>query len=61
MRAWARLIAKIYEIDLLVFPRCESEMKIIAVIEDSEEVGHIILHLISIGRSPPGLDIFRLN
>jgi hypothetical protein len=30
--AWARLIAKVYEIDLLVCPRCWCRMRILAVI-----------------------------
>ena len=31
---WARLIQKIYEIDPLVCPRCFSQMRVIAAIED---------------------------
>jgi hypothetical protein len=32
--AWARLIAKVYEVDPLICPRCGSEMKLIALITD---------------------------
>jgi len=59
--AWARLIAKVYEIDPLLCPRCGSEMRLIAVITNSQEVGKILRHLLKIGRSPPGLDASALN
>jgi hypothetical protein len=54
--AWARLLAKIYEVDPLVCPRCSSQMRILAVIVDPGEVKRILRHLIKIGRPPPGLD-----
>ena len=59
--AWARLIAKVYEIDPLVCPRCGSEMRLIAVITDPAEVRTILRHLVKIGRAPPGLDASALN
>jgi hypothetical protein len=59
--AWARLIAKVYEIDPLVCPRCGSEMKLLAVITDPAEVRTILRHLLKIGRAPPGLDASALN
>lgn len=60
-RTWARLLAKVYEVDPMVCPKCGAEMKVIAVIEDPDELKRIIQHLIKIGRSPPGLDPDRLN
>jgi hypothetical protein len=54
--AWARLIAKVYEVDPLICPRCGSEMKLIALITDPAQVGKILRHLIKTGRAPPGLD-----
>jgi hypothetical protein len=33
-RAWARPLARAYEVDALVCPKCGSEMKVIAVIQD---------------------------
>ncbi|MCC6351506.1 MAG: hypothetical protein IT202_03250, partial [Fimbriimonadaceae bacterium] len=33
-RAWARLIQKVYEVNPLLCPRCGSEMKVVAVIDD---------------------------
>lgn len=60
-RAWARLLAKVYEVDPLVCPKCGAEMKVIAIIEDSHEVKRILRHLVKIGRSPPGFDPDRLD
>ena len=60
-RAWARLLAKVYEVDPMVCPKCGAEMKVIAVIEDSDELKRILRHLVKIGRSPPGFDPDRLN
>jgi hypothetical protein len=33
-RAWARLLAKVYEIDPLVCPKCGHEMNVVAIIQD---------------------------
>jgi hypothetical protein len=60
-RAWARLLAKVYEIDPLVCPKCGSEMKVIAVIQDPVEIRDILTHLVKAGRAPPGLDPTVLN
>jgi hypothetical protein len=60
-RAWARLLAKVYEIDPLVCPNCGSEMKIIAVIQDPVEIRDILTHLVKTGRAPPGFDPTLLN
>ena len=59
--AWARLIAKVYEIDLLICPRCSSKMRVLAVITNPAEVKKILRHLIKIGCPPPGLDPALLN
>ncbi len=53
---WARLIAQVYEVDPLECPRCQSPMKVIAVITDPDEVRKILRHLVKVGRSPPGLE-----
>ncbi|MEX2444032.1 MAG: transposase [Alkalispirochaeta sp.] len=60
-RAWARLLAKVYEADPFVCPKCGADMKVIAVIEDPDELKRILRHVIKIGRSPPGFDPDRLN
>jgi hypothetical protein len=41
-QAWARLLAKVYEVDPFVCPRCGSEMRVIAVIRDPEEIKKIL-------------------
>jgi hypothetical protein len=53
---WARLIAKIYEIDPLVCPKCGSEMKVLSVITDPYEIKKILKHLLKTNKAPPGLD-----
>jgi hypothetical protein len=60
-QAWARLLAKVYESDPLICPKCGGEMKVIAVIENPDEIKRILRHLVKIGRPPPGLDLARLN
>lgn len=41
-RAWARLVAKVYEIDPLVCPKCGGKMKVTAVIENPDEIRRIL-------------------
>ncbi len=60
-RAWARLLAKVYEVDPLVCLKCGAGMRGIAIIEDPDELKRILRHLVKIGRSPPGLNPDRLN
>lgn len=60
-RAWARLLSKVYEIDPLVCPMCGGEMRVIAVIENPDEIKRILRHLVKIGRPPPGFDPDQLN
>jgi len=44
-RNWARLIQKVYEIDPLICPKCEGEMRVISVIEDQAIIKKILQHL----------------
>ena len=60
-RAWARLLAKVYEVDPFVCPKCGAEMKVIAIIEEPDELRRILRHPVKIGRSPPGFDPDRPN
>ena len=55
-QAWAPLLAKLYEVDPPICPKCGSQMKAIAVIQDRQEIRNILRHLVKIGRSPPGFD-----
>ncbi|GAH54145.1 unnamed protein product, partial [marine sediment metagenome] len=59
--SWARLIKKVYEVDPLVCKKCQSPMKILAVITDPEEVKKILRHLVKTHHTPPGLDPASLN
>jgi hypothetical protein len=58
---WARLLAKVYEVDALRCNRCGSPMKVLALITDPQQCRRILLHLIKTGAAPPGLDISALN
>jgi len=44
-RSWAQLIYQVYETDPLKCPKCGSQMKIIAFIQEREEVIRILKHL----------------
>jgi hypothetical protein len=55
-KAWARLLSKVYEIDPMVCPKCGSEMKVIAIIQEPAEIDRILRHLVKQRRPPPGLD-----
>jgi len=52
-QAWARLLEKVYEVDPLVCPKCGSEMKVIAVIQEPEEIRRILAHLVKIAGGRP--------
>jgi NAD-dependent dihydropyrimidine dehydrogenase PreA subunit len=53
--SWARLIAKVYELDPMTCPKCSSEMSVIAVITFEYEIKKILRHLAITGKSPPGI------
>ena len=52
---WARLIAKIYEVDSMICPKCSSEMCVVAIITSEYEVKKILQHLVKTGKSPPSV------
>ncbi len=60
-KTWARLLAKIYEIDPFLCPKCGSEMRVIAVIQNTAEIKRIMKHLKKVGRPPPGVDYTKLT
>jgi len=41
---WARLIRKIYNVDLLLCPKCQGSVKIISFIENNKIVAKILRH-----------------
>jgi transcription elongation factor Elf1 len=52
-RTWARLLAKVYEIDVFKCPKCGGRMSVVAVIRDPDEIRKIIACLYTQGRGPP--------
>ena len=48
-------------VDPVVCPKCGCQMKVIAIIEDPDELGRILRHPVKMGRSPPGFRPDRLN
>ena len=42
---WAQLIQQVYEVDPLVCPKCQGDMKIISFIEDPDVMRTILVHL----------------
>jgi len=59
--AWARLLAKIYEVHPFVCDKCGSAMRVIAIIQDYAEIMKILQHLVKQGRAPPGVDAASFN
>jgi hypothetical protein len=54
-RSWAQLIKRVYEVDPLVCPKCQGEMRIVAFIIDHDVVDAILRHLATAeARSPRG-------
>ena len=53
--------SEVYEVDPFICPKCGSEMKVIAVIQEPQEIKRILGHLVKQGRSPPGFDPASLN
>ena len=44
-KGWAEMIRKIYEVDMLVWPRCGGRMKVVAFLTEPAVVDRIIRHL----------------
>lgn len=55
-QTWARLIQKVYEVDPLICPYCNSEMKVVAIIQDRSEIKKIITCFEKKNKSPPVLE-----
>ena len=52
-KAWARLLAKVYEVNPFLCPKCGGTMSVIAVIQDPAEIRSIIACLAQKARGPP--------
>jgi len=55
------LKAKIYEINPYLCPKCGSEMRVIAVIQDTAEIKKILKHLKKIGWAPPCVNYAEIS
>ena len=44
-KSWARLIQKVYEVDPLLCPKCQGQMKIISFIEEQAVIKQILQHI----------------
>ena len=44
-RGWARLLKRVFDLDLEHCPQCGGDMKIIAAIEEPEVIAKILMHL----------------
>jgi len=51
-KKWRELIKKIWEVDPLICPRCGGEMRIVALLDDSEIIEKILRHLNTSPRIP---------
>jgi len=52
--SWARLLKRVFNIDISICPRCQGQMRILAAIEDPKIIRKILDHL-GIPSSPPKL------
>ena len=50
---WARLLKRVFDIDLEHCPQCGGEFKVIAAIEESAVIVRILTHLGLPARAPP--------
>ena len=51
--SWARLLKRVFEIDLELCPNCGGELKIIAAILEAPVIDRILTHLALQARAPP--------
>jgi hypothetical protein len=62
--SWARLIAKVYQVDPLVCTHCGQRMSILAFVSDQHSISRILEHLglrsPQQGRPPPAREILRV-
>ncbi len=54
-RGWARLLKRVFDLDLEHCPQCGGDMKIIAAIEEPEVIAKILMHLRLPARARPTL------
>ena len=59
--SWARLLKRVFDIDLEHCPQCGGALKIIAAIEDPPVIARLLAHLSLPTRAPPRLPARRLD
>jgi len=63
--SWARLIAKVYQVDPLVCTRCGRRMSILAFVSDQHSISRILEHLglrsPQLDRPPPAREIREIT
>jgi len=65
-RSWARLLRRVFAIEILICPHCHGERTIISAITQADTVAHILTHLglptdtseLAHARAPPQVDMF---
>lgn len=51
--SWARLLRKIFEVDPLLCPKCQAQMKVVSVITESKVIDGILSHIRQRGGRDP--------
>jgi hypothetical protein len=59
--SWARLLERVFDIDIEYCPQCGGSLKIIAAIEDPPVIAKILTHLHLPARAPPRSPVRRLD
>jgi hypothetical protein len=59
--SWARLLKRVFDIDIERCPNCGGALKIIAAIVDPAVIAKILIHLHLPARAPPRSPARRLN
>ena len=59
--SWARLLKRVFNIDIEHCPNCGGALKIIAAIEDPPVIAKILTHLNLPARAPPRSPARRLD
>ena len=64
-RAWAKLMRRAIEIDVLACPRCGGRLRLIATAEDPREIREVLAGLARsaepVDRAPPSCESFAAN
>jgi hypothetical protein len=59
--SWARLLERVFDIDIEYCPQCGGRLKIVAAIEDPPVIAKILTHLHLPAHAPPRSPARRLD